>query len=224
VLEIPIDPSNNILSQLHTKNKAFSKKEYSRSSFLIMKGSTGYEAYILTIIADSAYLKGNLNKLDRTTYAKRDAGFSGMVFYFTPKGKYVQGYAYKNGQLLTADANNSNASQSKLKTNTIWEQCTDYYLDTWVNDVLVGEEYEYSICDYWDDGMGNNDPGANDPPPPPHCPISNVTVSNTGSKLHVNVITAPPTDDGGLPQPNPTHANQLLQIRLQCRSLILLIV
>jgi hypothetical protein len=55
----------------------------------------------MTIMADSDYLNNDLTKLARNTYRKRDADFSGMVLYFTPDGKLVNGWRYRNGQLVT---------------------------------------------------------------------------------------------------------------------------
>ncbi|OJW13324.1 MULTISPECIES: hypothetical protein [unclassified Mucilaginibacter] len=60
-----------------------------RSSFLIIKNSGGYNAYIMTVIADTSYLKGDIKKLNNNSYNKRDGNFSGVVIYSTVKGKFL---------------------------------------------------------------------------------------------------------------------------------------
>jgi hypothetical protein len=42
----------------------------------------------MTILADPAYMKNDTTKLALNTYRKRDANFTGMVLYFTPKGQF----------------------------------------------------------------------------------------------------------------------------------------
>jgi hypothetical protein len=87
VVELPIDPlSSKIgtgLSNFPNGSAVYNSK-YSRSSFLILNDSTGYHAYIMTFIADSAYINNDLSKLDRNKYNNRDADFSGVVFTLLP--------------------------------------------------------------------------------------------------------------------------------------------
>jgi hypothetical protein len=94
VLELPVDASSVktaiSLSNSPNGNPVY-KKEYSRSSFLTLNNGTGYKAYVMTVIADSSYLKGDLTKLDHNKYNKHDADFCGAVVYSTPKGAFVNG-------------------------------------------------------------------------------------------------------------------------------------
>jgi hypothetical protein len=217
VFEVPIDPTNPVLLALQNKTtgKFIAPKENSRSSFLIMDSATGYEAYIMTIIADSAYLNGDHGKLNRNTYNKRDTDFSGMVFYFTPKGNYLNGYAYKNGHLLSPSSSSARPikgnvvqNQGKLKTNGAVvpddpDGCTTYYLAYYDSDgYLVSYTYLYQICDPTP-GSGSPGPGsAPAPPPPPNCtppPVEEVSIP----KLHINNVPLPPDDGDGFPSPDP---------------------
>lgn len=79
ILEIPIDPSAKFSSALKNTsiNQISYKKEYSKSSFLILFDGKNYEAYIMTILADSAYIKNDLSKLAHNTYSKHD-----IIFWF----------------------------------------------------------------------------------------------------------------------------------------------
>lgn len=74
-------------------------KSYSKSSFLILKNGNDYSAYIMTIVADSAYLKNDFSKLSNNTYRKHDKDFSGDLIYYTPKGEFVSGWHYSNGKI-----------------------------------------------------------------------------------------------------------------------------
>jgi len=80
-----------------TTGDEYYTKENSTSSFLLLSDGKNFEAYIMTVMADPAYLKNDHSKLSHNTYQKHDADFTGHVFYFTPKGEYLSGYAYKNG-------------------------------------------------------------------------------------------------------------------------------
>jgi hypothetical protein len=116
VVEMPIDPSSNYNFSLKNTNKA-----YSRTSFLILKSGNTYNAFVMLVVADSAYVNNDLSKLTHNTYRKHDADFSGTLIYFTPDGKLVSRYSYKNGKIVA----NSNSAQTtntqqvqSLKTNT----------------------------------------------------------------------------------------------------------
>jgi hypothetical protein len=138
VVEIPIDPSVKLGSAFknQTANQEIYPKENSRSSFLLLSNNKNYDAYIMTIYADPSYLKNDTSKLSHNTYLKHDADFTGLVLYFTPKGQYVSGFAYKNGKLIIpASAVAPSSGQTvqsvktpNLKTNVEQEyDCTFYY-------------------------------------------------------------------------------------------------
>jgi hypothetical protein len=99
VIEMPLDSTAQF--NFNLKNIAvaglYYDKKYTRTYFLMMNDGKNYEAYLMTVIADPAYVKNDLTKLTHNTYHKLDADFSGVILYFTPKGEYLNGYAYQNG-------------------------------------------------------------------------------------------------------------------------------
>lgn len=157
VIEMPIDPDSKFGSILKKKvNNHTYSKSYTRSSYLLLKGEKGYQAYIMTIIGDSSYIKGDPGKLANNTYRQHDADFSGLVLYFTPKGKYVNGYAYKNGQLVTP----SQPAQTSGKTQVqLVETCIDWYDEILINDVIVSSTYLYTTTHSLYTGAPNNPTG-----------------------------------------------------------------
>lgn len=207
VIELPIDPGSKISSTLKNivNNNTYADKANSRSSFIFLKDKNGYKAYIMTIIADASYLKNDLSKLANNSYRKHDADFSGLVLYFTPKGKYLNGYRYTNGKLIIASpankAQTTATKSNKLKVNKEEPVCIDWYWDTYVDGELVSEEYLYTTCSGGDDTGGGGGGGATPPPP---CTPSGGGAIESGGKLSVNVV-APPTDpigdDPGYPPP-----------------------
>lgn len=193
---------------------------YSRSFFLLINDGQKYNAYILTIIADSTYLKGDLSKLSHNSYRKRDPDFSGDVLYFTPKGTYLGGYAYKNGQLVTSGSasDQSDIKQVQsiggelLRPNNMVQECTDWYIAYFTDGVFQYAEYLTTTCEMVDDGAQPGG-GGSPPPPPPPCPPGSHTgppvihpcvplavESVNDGGLKINYIPPPP-DDGGLPPP-----------------------
>ena len=101
VFEVPVTDSGNVgLSETNPTSSGFDpKKSNSRSSFVILNDGKNNTAYVMIIIADTAYLKGDYSKLAHTTYKHRDPVFSGKVMYFTPKGDFVSGWHYTNGKV-----------------------------------------------------------------------------------------------------------------------------
>ena len=161
---MPLDPSSSFLVSLKNKTtgNVVYTKENSKTSFIILNDGKGYQAFIMTILADASYIGNDPTKLAKNTYRKRDANFTGMVLYFTPKGKFVSGYAYKNGTRLapatsqaTAAANLKTQSLTTLspcdvsdnvskQTNSVKKvsdvyDCTDWYLETYLNGALISE-------------------------------------------------------------------------------------
>ncbi|HMG07786.1 MAG TPA: hypothetical protein VK609_04710 [Mucilaginibacter sp.] len=71
VVELPVDASS-VKLDITLGNSAGGKpvfnKSYTRSSFLLLNNGTEYKAYIMTVIADSSYLKNDLTKLDHNKY------------------------------------------------------------------------------------------------------------------------------------------------------------
>ncbi|MBA3829953.1 MAG: hypothetical protein H0X33_13515 [Taibaiella sp.] len=220
VIEMPVDPGAKFASTFKIGNKSLNKA-YSRSYYLLMNDGKKYEAYILTIVADSAYVKNDLSKLTHNTYRKHDADFSGVALYFTPKGNYLGGYAYKDGQLIapatttqqTGSQHIQSVNNNKLRPEAIVQVCTDWYIAYFTDGVFQDADYLGTTCKNVDDGNPSNTGGNSSPPPPPPCPPGSHTgppvihpctvpvesAINDGH-LTVNNLPAPPPD-GGVPPP-----------------------
>ena len=98
VIEMPVDSTAQFnFSLKNIAAASYYDKKYTRTYFLMMNDGKNYEAYVMMVIADPAYVKNDLSKLTHNTYRKYDADFSGAVLYFTPTGEYLNGYAYKTG-------------------------------------------------------------------------------------------------------------------------------
>jgi hypothetical protein len=139
------------------------KKEYSRSSFLLLKDGSGYQAYVMIVIADSSYIKNDLTKLDHNKYNQRDKDFSGIVLYNTPNGSFVSGWIYKNGKAIQKLPVNKtpnhtavqNVSNNKKLATVI---CTDWWQETYVGDNMVDRKYLGTTCQGFGDGNTNDQP------------------------------------------------------------------
>lgn len=223
VIEMPVDPGSKFGLTMQLNKKRYNPA-YSRSYFLLLNDGAKYEAYILTIIADSAYVNNDFSKLANNTYRKHDADFSGTVLYFTPKGDYVGGYGYKNGQLVapgvssvkTGSTQVQSVGTGKLTTNYMKQECTDWYIVYFVDGVYQSDEYLTTTCVTYDDGSGEGGSGAAPAPPPPPCPSGSHTgppverpctkpaVASVNDRPTTINYVLPPPGDGGLPAPNKT--------------------
>lgn len=163
VVEMPLDSAAKLafVDKNVNLNTSFNfDKSYSKSSFLILKDGNNYNAYIMTIVADSAYLKNDFRKLSNNTYRKHDKDFSGDLIYYTPKGEFVSGWHYANGKINRTIAITKNypdgfktqsIGSSKLKTQGC--SITVYYHLTigYVNGFPATYFYDFTVhisCDY----------------------------------------------------------------------------
>jgi hypothetical protein len=146
VVELPVDAANSGKLAVGLKEQTTGteyKQENSMSSFLLIKKLGTYHAYIMTIIGDPSYLKGDLTKLDNNKYNKRDSDFTGIVYYSTPKGTFVNAWTYQNGKVTakispSVASTDSNETSNSVKTDAIktnltgitvcyaWTQTTTY--------------------------------------------------------------------------------------------------
>ncbi|MEZ2337220.1 hypothetical protein AB6735_16360 [Mucilaginibacter sp. RCC_168] len=174
VIEMPLDAAASAKIALGLKNEKGDQAydpALSRSSFLLIKQLGKYNAYIMTVIADAAYLKGDLSKLDHNKYNKRDSDFSGVVLYSTPKGAFVSGWTYKNGFItgkISTDSNpagtTQNGSQATqgLKTNTNAQKvtvCTEWYQTVSFNGITYPSTYLGETCVTFTTGGGGDGSG-----------------------------------------------------------------
>jgi hypothetical protein len=194
-------------------------KEHSISSFILLNDGKSYSAYVMTLMADSAYVKNNPAWTAHNTYQHRDPAFSGLVLYFTPKGQYVNGYAFRNGQQVTqaAQAATTQAAQQgqltrsirpRTQAETIYD-CTAWWLMEYdqAGNLISSTFLYYSDCMPESGGgtdSGNNgSPSSATPPPPPQCqpPGGGAVTENQG----LTRVTQPPPGggDGGEPPPDP---------------------
>jgi hypothetical protein len=217
-----LTPSSKFNPSIKNKTTGWSSNQaYSRSSFILLNNGSGYNAYVMTLIADSAYLKNDLSKLDRNKYNKRDANYSGLVLYFTPKGKYVGGWRYKDGHIVSSGSQ-SNAgvkvqSTGSSKLIIMKEECYDYWLSSPSGDVMI---YLFTACSGGDGGTGDSGgPGsssggegsgagsgggsgsASSPTPPPPCNNAPPIIHSSGNLVVNNVPPDPYPGDGFPPPP-----------------------
>lgn len=195
-------------------------KSNSITSLLIIKQNGIYGIYTMTILADSAYLKGNYASLNINTYRNRAKDFNGMVLYHKLDGAYVNGWRYVNGKVTTAlyerktnGTNQSIQSVNQQKTNTLscqavrvttyWQDCA-YYND----DLTYSHPFD---CHYYttettvtacaengSSGGGGASPGCPVTPPPGGGGQNPDNVNDAGKNVMVtDPNPAQPVDPGG---------------------------
>lgn len=203
VIELPIDSSLTTSFALKNKKNGqlFSSRENSKASFVLIKKDEGYEAYLMIVMADSAYIKNNRNKLTNNTYLKLDTAFTGQVLYISPEGKYISDSSYSNKQATKVQTTSPCTpgptpplptktnpvvikTQAVVKTQTVppAQTCIDWYLNTYVNGQLVKSEYQYTTCSPTcgtnGGGGGGGGGGGLTPGPAPTTPIFGINNSN----------------------------------------------
>lgn len=200
VIEMPVDPSVKFGFAAKIGNIA-TNKAYSRGYFLLLNDGKKYNAFIMMVLADSDYVKNDLNKLSHNTYQKNDADFSGKVLYFTPTGDYVGGYAYRNGSLVVPgqviqQTGNPKVESigSNLKPDKMVQQCTDWYLDYYIDGLFDHSVYIGRTCVSVDDGTGDGAPHGGGGTPPPPCAPPTPPIQDAINGGHLVVDFLPPPD------------------------------
>ncbi|MFA6248094.1 MAG: hypothetical protein WC615_14240 [Mucilaginibacter sp.] len=223
VIEVPVDAA----SAIGLKVKSVPQSS-SRSSVLILKRGETYNAYVMTIVGYPEYLKGDTTKLANNSYANHDANFSGMVYYTTPQGEFVNGYTYKSGvikgQLMDEAYTPTRQTTQSIKSNSMEfvEVCTEWFQRV-PNDegggyhwVWIGEsDCHNEVVETPDPGNptmpsnpGGGSPGSGGGGPPdgsPNdpCPPVNVQTIKDGKFVNTIKVQKLPVDGGGFPQPAP---------------------
>ena len=151
-IELPIDPSSKFGSAIKKMpGGQGNNPAYSRSSFILFNNGNSYNAYVMTIIADSLYLRNDLSKLDHNKYNKRDSDFSGVVLYNTPKGEFISAWFYNNGKITNSLLTDKPTTQKVQSVQTSSQQilhdnCTYWYQDVYVGGIYIGTSYLGVTC------------------------------------------------------------------------------
>jgi len=176
VIEMPIKSAAPLMADAKaaiTSSPAYNKNN-SKASFLLLNDGKNYKAYVMTIMADSDYLKNNHSKLANNTYRHIDRGFSGILIYSTPNGQVLSGWRYKGGKITNIiSAPRTGTTRTLMKTGgTSFYQktrdiitCTDWYEDWYYGDEFIGSIYLYTTCT--DDSEQSLEPPGDGGGPPP---------------------------------------------------------
>jgi hypothetical protein len=233
VIEMPMNPSNKFAAALKNNNtgKVVYMKENTKTSFIILNDGKTNEAFVMTIYAAASYIAGDPTKLAKNTYRHRDATFTGLVAYSTPKGQFIRAYAYNNGVLLGPSGSTTTAASLKAqglttlcdipyntrqavnsvqKVNDDGAQCQDWYEVTYWDDEPIWSEYLYTTC--WTCGSGDggdggpsNPGGGGSSPDPCGTTDSGGDQGNGGSGNVPDAITSKlAVNDIGDGMPDPT--------------------
>ncbi|MBD1386999.1 hypothetical protein IDJ75_17060 [Mucilaginibacter rigui] len=215
VIEMPVDAASAIGLKVGSASQS-----NSRSSVLILKRGDTYKAYVMTIVGYPEYLNADTSKLANNSYGKHDANFSGMVYYTTPQGEFVDGYTYKNGvikgQLVdnyTATTTGGQAIQSitpnsyqAIQVCTAWYQKVGevwVYLDTQCHtEVIEVPDPSTPLPPITPPSSGGGGGGDSPGNPNPDCPPGSTIQSvKGGNVINTLKIMLRPPGDGGFPPP-----------------------
>lgn len=98
IIELPLDSAVRLGFAHNGPSTAPSyDKSLSKSVFLIFGSPGSYKAYVVTLIADSAYVGNDYSRVSNLSYQNKPASFSGSILYFTPNGTFINGWRYKDG-------------------------------------------------------------------------------------------------------------------------------
>ena len=148
IAEVPVNGKGRIAFSTSSRdpNSFDFEKSTSFTQFLFIQTPRKIRGVFMTIVAEDSYLKGNLKKLQNNSFRKKEKDFSGFVLYHSIKGIFLNGFRYKNGNVVgkiyagsAVDVDRTKTSNEiTIKTNitvscsdipiTIYyQQCTDWF-------------------------------------------------------------------------------------------------
>jgi hypothetical protein len=155
VIELPLNTVTKLSVSFGSQIPDFNKS-YSKSSFIIIGQSNNYEAYLMTIVADSAYLEADFSKLNKNTFKSKESNFDGRLLYHTIKGEFLTGWVYKNGHIVGVISGSANQNQDETasKYNTskykrLSDDCSTSRMDIYTGTVCTGIDGPVTYCTDW---------------------------------------------------------------------------
>lgn len=208
ILEIPVINPDKFLSNIRSAFSSTSKNSLSKTEFIIVKANRKYNAFIMTIIADSVYNKSFAKEFKTNTYLNKDSNFSGSILLFTPEGDFISGDIYQKGLVykmkvyskapielgdkthinLVRDPGSGGGPPVEVPPGGGDTECTSWYLDTYVNGILVDSQYVGTTCTPVNT---NPSPGGGTLPPPGTTADHKLPNTNHLPPNHTNNIQSP---------------------------------
>jgi hypothetical protein len=128
------------------------------TSLISVKDTVGNISYKIMVISfDINYLKNN--NIKNNNYKIKDPKFTGEVDYYNEDGSFYLGWRFSKGRIIKKMRNlscsNSSLTERLLEVCTLYEQCTDWY----VNGTYDGTScYYFTECSYYPNDGGYEDP------------------------------------------------------------------
>lgn len=127
-------------------------------------------AELVEIVGEKKYMEDHIDKLLVSIREEKILDFNGTILEYGLNYKYIKGEKYVNGVNQSGVAQINSKPQKKSNntstfgdyaTNTVYETCTDVYMDYtyYTNGVVTGTEsvYMYSYCTYTESGQPKTD-------------------------------------------------------------------
>lgn len=187
VIEVPIHYLNGSVGHAFTNSGNLpvtdDKRLHNSLTRLVILKAKGAEkrAFLMTLIGDPSYLEKHNYDVSGNLYKSKLKDFTGLVLFYTPEGKFINGWRYHegnvNGSISEYTRNTSNsflksvATCSTYQVATYWEQCTDWrdsygkFLYTTCNYYTTTSNY--SVCTGDGGGGGGGSGGGVAPAPAP---------------------------------------------------------
>lgn len=127
-------------------------------------------SHVMTLIADSSYMRQHGYSLEGNTYLKKEKRFTGLVILKTLAGKFESGEQYTNGMVTGACVpDTAKARKGKLKiaatvdcrlyTTTLWQRdCVDWYSNGQFTHTSCGSWYVVEEESYLNCPSNKNEP------------------------------------------------------------------
>ncbi|MFV0419498.1 MAG: hypothetical protein ACK5KT_12300 [Dysgonomonas sp.] len=96
-------------------------------------------SFMMAVIPDLDYMLEKGESIEENKYLNRESDLSGLVYFYTVDGQFVNGWMYEDGKIIGGTHFEDNAGGTKVSYIMRTDRC--WFQDTFVRGELVGTSY-----------------------------------------------------------------------------------
>lgn len=161
-VELPLNTAEHAHVYLMTKEvneyaEANGDKSLTRQVLRLIvlrnKESGDTYSFMMAVLPDLDYMLKKGESIEENKYLTRDSDFSGLAYFYTVDGAFVNGWMYRDGKIVAGT--HLEEDNAGTKAAIIVDKAYCYYQDIYIGGVFQNTRY---ICEYSQDILYTRDP------------------------------------------------------------------
>ena len=152
VVESPLEPESGFEVQFMTSDVSDLcaiggedvKPEQIVRQIIMRNKETGYTyAFVMVVMPDLDYIQANGNSLQMNAYLSRTSDLSGTIVYYSVDGIFINGWVYKNGEIIAGSQSRNMKSATKGLEVGLYCWIQHFKGSDYESERLICENYVY---------------------------------------------------------------------------------